>query len=580
MLDLLIRGGTVIDGTGAKRRRADVGVRAGHITEVGGIDEPARRVIDAGGLVVAPGFVDIHTHYDAQLFWDPGASPSSLHGVTTVVGGNCGFTLAPLVPEDATYLMRLMARVEGMPLASLETGVPWNWTTFGEYLDRLDGTIAVNAGFLVGHSAIRRRAMGDAAVGEPSTAAQREVMARLLHEALDAGALGFSSSQAPTHNDGEGNPVPSRAADHDELVALAAVVGEHQGTQLELILAGTITEFTDVEMDLMASMSAAANRPLNWNVLGIDPRDHQRHHRQLLASTRAAERGGRVIALTVPKPPQVHVRFDTGFVLDALPGWSDIFQLPVPERMRALSEPSVRQRLREGASSPPAGGLRRLFNWPRMQVAETGPANASLVGRTFADIGSERGQDPFDAVLDVVVSDQLRTVLLCAIGDVDDETWRVRAELWKDPRTVVGGSDAGAHLDVQCGATLSSDLLGDAVRERQLLSLEEAIHELTDVPARLYGLRGRGRVLDGWCADVVVFDPERIDNGPMRTQTDLPGGASRLFADARGVEHVIVNGREIVAQGELTGAVPGTLLRSGRDTTTVEAAGTPVYASG
>ena len=577
MLDCLITGGTVVDGTGAPARPADVAIRDGMVVAVepAGIDERATRTIDAEGLVVAPGIVDIHTHYDAQLFWDPTASPSCLHGVTTVIGGNCGFTLAPAGPDHADYLMRMMARVEGMPLAALEAGLPWDWTTYGDWLGRLEGASAVNAGFLVGHSALRRVVMGDAAVGQPSTDAQVSEMVALLHDALAAGGLGFSSSQAHTHNDGAGQPVPSRAASREELLALAGAVREHDGTTLELILAGCLNGFSEDDVDLMTAMSLAGNRPLNWNVLGVNSARPEAHQHQLAASTSAAERGARVVALTLPHLMRVRLSFLSGFIFDGLPGWRDTMALRPPERMAALRDADVRRRLAEGAASPEAGVLGAMARWQTMEIAETfAPENDGLAGRTVGDVATERNQAPFDCLLDIVIADQLRTGLLPAIGgDDDDAGWRMRADVWRDPRTIVGGSDAGAHLDMMCGAIYSTHLLGNGVRHRGLLSLEEAVHQLTDLPARLYGLRGRGRLAPSWCADVVVFNADTIGPGPVRTREDLPGGAWRLYADAAGVHHVLVNGVEIVTDGKTTGDLPGRLLRSGRDTETVTVPG-------
>ncbi|MEI8323635.1 MAG: amidohydrolase family protein, partial [Actinomycetes bacterium] len=267
MLDVLITGGDVIDGTGAVRRRADVGIVDGRITQVGTITESAHQTIDATGKVVTPGFIDLHTHYDAQAFWDTSLSPSPLHGVTTVIGGNCGFTIAPLTPQDGDYLMRMLARVEGMPLESLQQGLPWDWSTTAEYLDALDGTLMPNAGFLVGHSALRRVVMHDAANQREATDEEIEAMCNLLRDGLRAGGMGFSSTWSPSHNDHTGVPVPSRHGSRKELIALCAVVEEFPGTTLEFIPA--VGEFAQETFELMGDMSAAANRPLNWNLLQV-----------------------------------------------------------------------------------------------------------------------------------------------------------------------------------------------------------------------------------------------------------------------------------------------------------------------
>ena len=568
MLDVKIAGGSVVDGTGAARKQADVGIQDGRVVVIGDVDEQAARTIDADGLVVAPGFIDIHTHYDAQAFWDPALTPSPLHGVTTVVGGNCGFTIAPLAASEADYLMRMLSRVEGMPLESLAAGVPWDWQTFGEYLDRLDGTLAVNAGFLVGHSALRRVAMGDRS-HEPATDGDIAAMRRTLGESLAAGGLGFSSSQAPTHNDGDGEPVPSRAATPEELVSLCEVVGDHPGTTLEFI--PTVGPFSDEHVTLMAAMSAAAGRPLNWNVLVVGA-GSDTYRDQLAASDRAAEQGGRVLALTVPAVMQLHLNFRSGFLFDALPGWGPTMALPDDEKLRALADPEVRRRLRESAESD-TGLFRAMLRWDRLEIGETfAPENQGLSGRTVADVAAERGADPFDALLDIVVTDDLRTVLRPPARGDDQESWRLRSEAWRDPRVVVGASDAGAHLDMLATFSYSTSLLA-ASRTHDLVPLEEAVHLLTDVQARLYGIRDRGRLAEGVHADVVVFDADRVAPGPVHTRHDLPAGAGRLYAEAEGIEHVLVNGTEIVRGGELTGERPGALLRSGQDTETVEVAG-------
>jgi N-acyl-D-aspartate/D-glutamate deacylase len=572
MLDCKITGGTVVDGTGAPGREGDVGIRNGRIVSVGEVGEDARTEIDARGKVVCPGFVDIHTHYDAQVFWDPALTPSSVHGVTTVVGGNCGFTIAPLVPEAGDYLMRMLARVEGMPLESLAKGVPWDWRSFGEYLDRIEGGIAINAGFLVGHCALRRVVMGDDAVGKEASAGQIAAMAALLGESLAAGGLGFSSSLSPTHNDGDGNPVPSRYATHDELLALARVVRDHPGTTLEL-LPGVGT-FDEKARELMIRMSLEANRPLNWNVLICNAMVPQIAEAQLAVSDEAAARGARIVALTLPQVMTLRVNLRTGFLFDTLPGWAAVIGRPLTDRIRAFRDPATRKRLDEGARSEGAGVFSFMAKWENLTVDETfTPENAGLKGRKIGDIAAEQGKAPLDAMLDLAVSEELRTSFLTQTFGDDAESWKMRADSWLDPRTIIGASDAGAHLDMIDTFACGTALLGPAVRERKLMQLETAVQQLTQAPAELYGIRDRGVLRPGKFADVVVFDADSIGVGPIHTRYDLPGGAGRLYADANGIEHVLVNGEEIVRGRELTNRRPGTLLRSGRDTDTVTVPG-------
>ncbi len=575
MLDLIISGGLVIDGTGAPGSLADIGIRDGRIVTIGvagSIDEEASEAFDATGLIVSPGIVDPHTHYDAQLLWDPTASPSSYHGVTTVIGGNCGFTLAPLIPGDADYLRKMMAKVEGMPLAALEHGTDWSWETFAEYLDRMDGNIAVNAGFLVGHCAIRRYVMGGDAVGNAADPDQIEAMRAELRSAIEAGAIGFSFTNSTSHSDGEGEPVASRWATPDELIALCEETGQHEGTTLEGIVPGCLDQFADDEIELLARMSAAANRPMNWNVLTVDSRVPERVPRQILASDRAAEIGGRVVALTMPVQVPMNMSFLTFCGLWLIPGWQQVLGVPVPERIERLNDPDTRVKLLELSQSPAAGVFRRLADWGDYVIGDTyAPANVGLKGRRVSDIAGERGHSNFGTLLDIVVADDCRTVLWPTPQDDDAESWRMRAELWNDSRAMIGGSDAGAHLDRMCGAPYPTRFLADCIRGRQLITVEKAVQLMTSAPAALFGLRDRGVLREGAIADIFVFDPERVDSDPAALVTDLPGNSARLTAGSQGVKRVLVNGVTIVVDGQPTGATPGTVLRSGRDTATVSA---------
>lgn len=574
MLDHRILGATVVDGTGAPAFRADIGVRDGRIVtiaEPGSLDEASRETFDATGLVVCPGFVDMHTHYDAQLFWDPFAAPSNLHGVTSVIGGNCSFSIAPVRPQDADYIRRMLAKVEGMPLVALEEGVPWTWTTFGEYLDALEGSIAVNAGFMVGHSALRRYVLGAEANFRAASPDELEEMRVALAASLEAGALGLSVDCSTSHSDGNGDPVPAKGADRDEILALCAETGRWPGTTLEGIFEGASDGFDESELELLPAMSVAANRPLNWNLLVVDARDPGRIDRHLAVSKRARELGGRVLALTMPVIVPMNMSFGTYCALNLMPGWGPILNAPVPERIEMLRDEATRRMMVARADSEEAGMFRRLAGFADYVIGDTfSPENEGLAGRRVRDIATERGDaEPFDTLIDIVIADDLRTVLWPSAPDDDDVHWAMRRELWDDPDVVLGGSDAGAHLDRMCGGSYPTRLLADSLRGRKLLSLEQTVHALSDVPARHLGLQDRGQIREGWIADLVVFDPTTVDTATPTIANDLPGGARRMHADSVGVVRVLVGGVVTVADGAPTGATPGTVLRSGRDTETV-----------
>ena len=565
MLDLAIRGGLLVDGTGAPGRRADVGVRNGRVVEIGEVG-PAARDIDASGRVVTPGFVDVHSHFDAQVFWDPTLGPSSLHGVTTTVAGNCGFTLAPLHDDALDYLVRMLAVVEGMPLDALRAGVPGDWRSTAQYLDRIEGTLAINAGFMVGHSALRRVVMGDHAVEREASADELDAMLALLHEGLSAGGLGFSSSWGAVHFDGDGRPVPSRFAAPAELVALAGACRDHEGTSLEFLPA-RVDRFDAEQLELLTSMSVAAGRPLNWNVIRITADDRAATEAVLAAGPHARARGGRIVALNMPIPSRARFSFKTGFALDALPDWGPVMTLPLADRRAALADPGVRRRLAQGAAAAP-GPLAEMANWGDRVICETITDGArAYQGRRVGEIARHEGKEPFDALLDIVCADELGTTFTRPATEPSRDDWLASAEAWRSGHAVIGASDAGAHLDFTAYFDYPVYILEKAVREHGALSLEETVHLMTDVPARLYGLRDRGRLDPGCWADAVVLDPDRVATGTMHTRHDLPAGAGRLYAEPIGIDQVVVNGTPIVEGGSATGARPGTLLRSGRDTT-------------
>jgi len=568
MLDLIIRGGQVIDGTGAVARRADVGVLDGRIVVVGDIDEPGRREVNADGLFVTPGFIDVHTHYDAQACWDGTLSPSPLHGVTSVFSGNCGFTLAPIEDQDKDYMLNMLSRVEGMPIEALESGVGWNWSTTAEYLDQFEGRVMPNVGFLVGHSALRRAVMHEEATERAATAAEIEAMRALLAAGLAAGGMGFSSTWSPTHTDHRGVPVPSRSATRQELISLSEVVGQYPGTALEFI--PDMGLFSDDIKDLMASMSRAADRVLNWNMLMIYPGNEDVVDSQLSAGDYAAEHGGKVVALTLPEPGKLRLSFQSGVAFDAIPGWGPFFRLPIPERLQFLADPERRAELDRTAQTAPKN-LLEFVRWGRYRLETFSPEAGRFNGGTVAEAAAALGLSDWEAVCVVLRMDQLRTGFFMPARGDDPATWERRRTAWRDSRTLMGASDAGAHLDTIDTFSYTTRLLEVAVRQQPLLPAEEAVRMLTGDPAALYGLRDRGRIAAGYAADLVVLDLDRVSAGLPLTRHDLPGGSARLYSEPAGVEHVFVNGVQVVEGNKLGAERPGVILRSGRDTQTIRA---------
>jgi N-acyl-D-aspartate/D-glutamate deacylase len=556
-----------------------VAVTAGRIVSIGPTTDAARTVVDATGLVVCPGFVDVHTHYDAQVLWDPTLSPSPLHGVTTVVAGNCGISLAPADASTADFLVGLLSRVEAIPLVALEQGLEFKWQTFAGYLTAVERcSPAVNIGFLAGHSAIRRYVMGSDASERAATVTELARMRAVLGEAISAGAMGFSSATAATHRDGAGQPTPPTFATNVELVALAAVCRDFPGTSVEFIPASAAYGFTSEDYDLLTNMATAASRAVNWNTVLLDyPAIPDIHERQLASADVAAAAGAVVVPMMIPHNFRVRTDFfesDVGF--RSLPEFEGLFDLAPAERVRALANPDVRRRLHESLEHVPIGATAMFCaSLGDHIVSDSGAAALqSAVGRPVAELAAETGRSVLDVMLDLAVASELDVGFVRHLVPTATAAQRSkRARVLRDPRVVLGASDGGAHVRGVINVEYSTASFAELVRQESVFSVEELVHEFTDVPARLYGLVDRGRLQVGFHADIVLFDPDRIGASPVRMVRDLPGGASRLVSHGIGIESVMVAGEEVVHGGQFTGHNAGRVLRSGTDSVS----GGPAY---
>jgi N-acyl-D-amino-acid deacylase len=537
MSDLVIRGGTVIDGSGAPGVRADVAIDAGRITEIGvGLD--GDRELDATGHIVAPGFIDIHTHYDAQVFWDPALTPSCYHGVTTVVAGNCGFSVAPTRPEHRELIARTLEKVEDMDVAALTAGIPWDFATFPEYLASVGRHgLGLNFAAYVGHTAVRLFVMGDDAYERTATAAEIEAMRETVRGAIGAGAMGLATSFAPTQRGVDGKPIPSRRADRAEFDALFGVLRE-TGRGLGMVTPGD-TISTEELFDFQLELGV----PITMSALLTRPDFEHRKVAELAARSQAA--GGQVWPQVTPRPLLFTMSMAAPMILNLNSKFGDLLAQPPQARRQAYADPEWR---RETLGLWGEGQAFRTPRWETFSVAES-PAHPELADRPLEDVAAERGAHPFEVLLDLALDEpDLAFRFACTLAnDNVDEV----AALLLDEHTVLGLSDAGAHVGQICDAVQATDFLGTWVRDRQLMTLERAVHRLTGAQADLLRLPDRGRLTPGAWADVVVFDPSTVAPGPIRRVADFPAGSERLTADQpEGIRHVLVNGTPIRTDGQ------------------------------
>jgi len=553
--DLLIKGGRIYDGSGLPSFIGDIGVKAGRIAEIGRIHENAKQTIDAQGLAVSPGFIDHHTHMDAQVFWDPFATSEPQHGVTSIVMGNCGLTLAPVKDASAAYdaLVKNFVRVEAIPRSVLEQGVPWGWHTFGDYLDALEGKVGINVGGLVGHIAVRQYAMAEESVEREATAKEIEQMRGLVRAAMEGGALGFSTNRNERHMREDGKPVASRLASDEELFALCGVLGDLNAGVIETIFGrNRIEHFQSYDR-----LARATGRPVLWQSL---------HHRwvepnlwreQLNAVEPIFKDGFQAYGLSQTVPLVRHFSLRNAQVFDEFPTWKALMFLPEAARKDAFKDAETRKKLRADLADPRPTNFHR--RWDIVRVEKTVKAeNDKYAGKTVEEMARMRGQDPLDALIDLSLEEDLGTVFWNANTGGDPVAM---GEILRSPYVLVGTSDAGAHVQFGADFGYGTTLLGLWVRERKVLSLEHAIHKLTFHVASIFGLQGRGLLRTGQAADIVVFDSENVKAHEPEWAADYPGATKRLIQRSDGIHQTIVNGRPIYQNGCLTGELPGEVLR-------------------
>jgi len=559
-LDLIIRNGTVIDGSGMPRYRADVGVSHGKIVEIGRISSAASEVIDAEGMVVSPGFIDGHTHMDAQVSWDPLGTCSCWHGVTSVVMGNCGFTLAPCREADKALVLRNLERAEDISPAAMEAGIDWTWETFPEFLDHLEALPkGINYAGYVGHSALRTYAMGERAFSEQANEADMDIMRRELRDAIRAGAIGFSSSRSPSHLTPDGQPVASRVADWSEVEQLVGEMGKMNAGLFEVAQERPEDPALIDDWFLrLKNLAVDSGRPLTWGVFSrrATP-DLWRKYFDLLEETAAA--GGRMFAQVHSRALTVLLSFQTRLPFDKFPVWKEFRAQALDVQLRELRDPALQAKLVEAARNPDpglqgVGAEARLpeYDWIFYLDTIAGPH------KTITQLAKERGTDPVQTMIDIALENDFNAFFMQPIANEDQDA---ALEMMKQPRSVVTFSDSGAHVSQIMDSSLQTHLLSHWVRDKQAFTLEEAVRELTLNPAMNWGIRDRGLLIPGYAADLIVFDPDTIGPQMPEVVSDLPAGAKRLKQKADGIAATIVNGDIVLRNQQDTGARPGALLR-------------------
>jgi N-acyl-D-amino-acid deacylase len=550
--DLLIRNGTLVDGTGAPARREDVGVAGGKIVP----PATAKRTIDADGLVVAPGFIDPHTHYDAQICWDGATTPSSWHGVTTVVMGNCGVGIAPCKPQAREIAMRDLVNVEAIPFEVLEAGITWDWESFPQYMDAAQRRKpALNLAFLAPLTPFRHYVMGEQSMERAATAEEAKKIASLIGEAIDAGAFGWSSTLLNQHMGYGGRPLACRNASREEIKAYCNALRSRGKGSIEFAMTRQIAVLEKDELELLEFMLEESRRPVTLIAL-FDRDDLPEALRTTMKNLRPLiARGAR--PQTSPLPLTRELTMRKPFAFGAFPSWKRLFEDTSKAAQAAVyRDPQFRQSFREDLKRPAS-----FADWARIRVHEVAdPKLKHLQDKTVAEIAKERGVDGVDALLDITLEDDLE-------NEFTVQSWNTRAdrmaELLNDKSVLLGLGDGGAHLDMLCDSGYPSYVLGTWVRERKVLTLEEAVRRMTSDPADFFGIRDRGRIALGMAADLVIFDPRTVGPaGRPERWHDLPGGAKRIVVRSHGIEMTLVNGEVAWENGKLTGSTAGKVLRS------------------